>query len=216
MTVYKIVDNQPIKWTGERINGTMYQRNIEKLWTDSELKSVGLYKVIPDELPIPEGQVVDTDIIAYYSIFDEVRQYRTFIPKPPLYPNAVDAKDRLNDITERFSRRFIDKKPDYEKEIWAEKVEAIRAFKNGNMDSDQATLIQTESAERGISEINYAKSIRDERRFQIEVMSKVSGVRQNALDAFVNVVDPYKYETILKQAQTRLNTIATNAGWPEL
>lgn len=47
-------------------------------------------------------------------------------------------------------------------------------------------------------------------------MSKVSGVRQNALDAFVNVVDPYKYETILKQAQTRLNTIATNAGWPEL
>jgi len=84
------------------------------------------------------------------------------------------------------------------------------------MDSDQATLIQTEAAERGISTINYAKSIRDERRFQIEVMSKVSGVRQNALDAFVNVVDPYKYETILKQAQTRLNTIATNAGWPEL
>ena len=213
MILYKIVNGNPVRWKGERLNGIMYQKNIDSLWSEAELKNIGLYYMIPDTDVIPSNKIIGSKSIVYSSIDDLVYEVNVLVDKPPQYLTLSDAENRLNYTINRFIRQYIPETPDSEKFLWNERIDAIKAYQEGTIDSDQTTLLQSEAQERGISVLNHAQSIRNQRRYQIEVMSKASGVRQKALDMFVGVVDPHEYETIISRAETRLQTIATNRGW---
>jgi len=55
--LYKVENNTPVEWRGERLNGISHPRQIENVWTEADLNAIGLYKAkAPD--PVPDGYVV--------------------------------------------------------------------------------------------------------------------------------------------------------------
>lgn len=77
--LYKIDGPNAVLWTGEKINGLGHPKNIEALWSDSELEAIGLYRArSPD--PVPEGytgigmtvQVVDRKVKKVHSLLKTV------------------------------------------------------------------------------------------------------------------------------------------------
>jgi len=75
MALYKIVDNNPVPWKGEPINGISHPRNIEQLWSDAELQNIGLYKLIPGD-DIPEGKEIQSESIQWVN--GQVKVVRIF------------------------------------------------------------------------------------------------------------------------------------------
>jgi len=60
--LFKIENNKAVPWKGERIDGVAYPKNIETLWTDAELESLGLYKLEPADPVDPGYQQVSAEI----------------------------------------------------------------------------------------------------------------------------------------------------------
>lgn len=75
MALYKIINDTPVSWKGEPINGISHPRNIEQLWSDAELQNIGLYKLIAGD-NIPEGKEIQSESIQW--VDGQVKVVRIF------------------------------------------------------------------------------------------------------------------------------------------
>lgn len=55
MALYRIENNEAVKWVGEPIDGVRHSLSIEYKWSQQELEAIGLYKPADADL-IPEGK----------------------------------------------------------------------------------------------------------------------------------------------------------------
>lgn len=69
-------------WTGERIDGIAYPRNIETLWTTEELSAIGLRVRVPPVPPTPDPIAVFTQAIEAH--INDVASQKAYSGATPL------------------------------------------------------------------------------------------------------------------------------------
>lgn len=75
MALYRIIDNLPVKWRGEPINGIQHPSNIERLWKPNALNDIGLYPLI-DIVNIPDGKEIEGESVEF--VDGQVKKVYTF------------------------------------------------------------------------------------------------------------------------------------------
>jgi len=62
MALYRNINGKAVKWSGESIDGIKHPRNIEKIWSEKELNSIGLYFLVKANPP-KNKKVIDKTVI---------------------------------------------------------------------------------------------------------------------------------------------------------
>ena len=73
--LYRIINNVPVMWVGEAIDGLRHSLDIEQLWTTQELLDVGLYipviPLAPTDTRVVSSEVVLVDGVPTYEYVTE-------------------------------------------------------------------------------------------------------------------------------------------------
>jgi len=128
MTLYKEVSNNTFAiWNGEPIDGIRYPKNIESLWSNTNLAALDLY--IPVDPGVADGRIVNTTSVARISNNVQYSYtYRDLSEEIPANFPLTSRQLRLglirNGYTLSFIQNIIDAIPDSterdEAQVWWE------------------------------------------------------------------------------------------------
>lgn len=89
MLLRKIGVNDFVPWKGEAIDGIQHPRNIEQLWTDEELVSIGLFRI--EKTSVPEGKTVES--ISYQQHGNFAKEVHVLADKTYSWSDVMSERD---------------------------------------------------------------------------------------------------------------------------
>ncbi|KNY18238.1 hypothetical protein AKG11_03650 [Shinella sp. SUS2] len=132
MTLYREAPGPFPVWAGEPIDGVLYQREIEQLWSAADLEAVGLWRddMIAAAVPVPDGKQVNSTNVQ--RVEGVVRYVNTVVDIPRPTEDQVDAeRDRRISGGFVFGGVTYQSRPEDRENITGASLAALAAMTNG-------------------------------------------------------------------------------------
>lgn len=137
MTLYREAPGPFPVWAGEPIDGVLYQREIEQLWSAADLEAVGLWRddMIAAAVPVPDGkQITSTNVQRVEGV---VRYVSTLVDVPRPTEDQVDAeRDRRISGGFVFGGVTYQSRPEDRENIMGAGTAALGAMMQGALPGD--------------------------------------------------------------------------------
>ncbi|TAA50363.1 DUF4376 domain-containing protein [Shinella sp. JR1-6] len=137
MTLYREAPGPFPVWAGEPIDGVLYQREIEQLWSAADLEAVGLWRddMIAAADPVPDGkQITSTTVQRVEGV---VRYVNALVDIPRPTEDQVDAeRDRRIAAGFTFAGVVYQSRPEDRENIMGAGTAALGAMMQGALPGD--------------------------------------------------------------------------------
>lgn len=132
--------------------------------------------------------------------------------RPPAFPNGSAAYSALVAWVNDFTAGFSLKVPDAEKQAFAAKEAASRAYVAGTATASQAAILRAEAAITGETVDELAALVIAEADIAVQISAHVSGLRRAVKTQLDAATDPAQLEGILDAAKVQAQAMAADLG----
>lgn len=137
MTLYREAPGPFPVWAGESIDGVLYQREIEQLWSAADLEAVSLWRddMIAAAVPVPDGKQITSATVQ--RVEGVVRYVNTLVDVPRPTEDQVDAeRDRRIAAGFTFAGVIYQSRPEDRENIMGAGTAALGAMMQGALPGD--------------------------------------------------------------------------------
>ncbi|WP_439605088.1 DUF4376 domain-containing protein [Shinella sp.] len=137
MTLYREAAGPFPVWAGEAIEGVLYQREIEQVWSAADLEAVGLWRedMIAAAAPVPDGKQITSATVQ--RVEGVVRYVNTLVDVPRPTEDQVDAeRDRRIAAGFTFAGVIYQSRPEDRENIMGAGTAALGAMMQGALPGD--------------------------------------------------------------------------------